>query len=577
MNDYLDPTLPLDRRVDDLVNRMTVAEKAALLFHPSTEPGGGALTDAEAVDVASVNVVERGITHFNVLGGRDSTAVAEWSNTLQELASSTRLGIPITLSTDPRHGFRDNPFTGQALDSLSRWPETTGIAAIGDVEAARTYGEVVRRELVALGIRVYLGPMADIFSEPRWSRGFGTFGEDPERVAELTIAFIEALRGGPQLGPDSVAAVVKHFPGAGPQLRGDDAHDPRYPEQVYPGGRQELHLRPFERAFAAGVTQVMTYYGKPVGTEWDEVGFAFNSPVVKDILRRRLGFDGIVVTDWNLLESEKIGGMDFGPNGWGLEHLSPRDRARIALEAGVDQFGGDRNPSLIEELVDRGEVSEERLDESARRLLREKFRLGLFEHRLVDASRAREVCGSPENVALGAAAQRDSLVLLAAADGGGVLSKDAAVFVEGFADTAVLNVVDRPEAAEAILVRLDAPFEPGRGSMADFFHGGSLAFPAETVERIAAYAEHAPVFVSVFLERPALVGPLLEHAAMLIGDFGASDQVIVGGFRGEFPFSGILPFDIPSSMEAVEASREDVPFDTTAPLFRAGFGLSAPA
>lgn len=577
MNDYLDPTLPLDRRVDDLVNRMTVAEKAALLFHPSTEPGGGTLTDAEAVDVASVNVVERGITHFNVLGGRDSTAVAEWSNTLQDLASSTRLGIPITLSTDPRHGFRDNPFTGQALDSLSRWPETTGIAAIGDVEAARTYGEVVRRELIALGIRVYLGPMADVFSEPRWSRGFGTFGEDPERVAELTIAFIEALRGGPQLGPESVAAVVKHFPGAGPQLKGDDAHDPRYPEQVYPGGQQELHLRPFERAFAAGVTQVMTYYGKPVGTEWDEVGFAFNSPVVKDILRRRLGFDGIVVTDWNLLESEKIGGMDFGPNGWGLEHLSPRDRARIALEAGVDQFGGDRNPSLIEELVDRGDVSEERLDESARRLLREKFRLGLFEHRRVDASRAREVCGSPENVALGAAAQRDSLVLLAVADGGAVLSEGAAVFVEGFSDTAGLNVVDRPEAAGAILVRLDAPYEPGRGSMADFFHGGSLAFPTETVERIAAYAEHAPVFLSVFLERPALVGPLIEHAAMLIGDFGASDQVVVGGFRGEFPFSGILPFDIPSSMEAVEASREDVPFDTVAPLFRAGYGLSTPA
>ena len=569
MNDYLDPSLPVDRRVDDLMGRMTVAEKAALLFHPSTEPGGGGLTDEEALAAAEVNVVERGITHFNVLGGRDSAAVAEWHNTLQELAESTRLGIPITLSTDPRHGFRDNPFTGQSLDSLSRWPETTGIAAIGDVQAARTYGDVVRRELLALGIRVYLGPMADIFSEPRWSRGFGTFGEDPQRVAALTVAFIEALRGGPELGPESVAAVVKHFPGGGPQLRGDDAHDPRYPEQVYPGGQQELHLRPFERAFAAGATQVMTYYGKPVGTEWDEVGFAFNAPVVRDILRQRLGFDGIVVTDWNLLESEQIGGVDFGPNGWGLEHLQPIERARVALEVGVDQFGGDRNPSLIEELVDDGSISEQRLDRSVRRLLREKYRLGAFEHRRVDVQNARDVCGSAENMALGVTAQRASLVLLSSGANSVPLSSDDRVLLDGVDVAPGMTVVDDLGDADAVVVRLDAPFEPGRGSMADFFHGGSLAFSQETIDRVAAYAAHARVYIAVFLERPAIVGPLVEHATVLIGDFGASDQVVLEAFHGKSVLSGTLPFDIPSSMAAVEASREDVPFDTAEPLFRA--------
>ncbi|NKF31152.1 glycoside hydrolase family 3 protein, partial [Pseudomonas sp. BGM005] len=162
----------------------------------------------------------------------------------QEIAESTRLGIPVTLSTDPRHGFRSNLFTGQALDSLSRWPDYPGIAAIGSEAAARDFGDVMRQELLAMGVRVFLGPMADIFSEPRWSRGSGTFGEDPERVADLTAAFIEGLRGAEALGPRSVSAVVKHFPGGGPQLKGDDAHDPRYPEQVYPGGQQELHLRP---------------------------------------------------------------------------------------------------------------------------------------------------------------------------------------------------------------------------------------------------------------------------------------------------------------------------------------------
>jgi beta-glucosidase len=574
VNDYLDPTLPIERRIDDLLPRMTVAEKAAQMFHPATMPAEGP-ADTTALAAADRDAAQRGITHFNVLGGEDAAAVARWHNTLQEFAESTRLGIPVTLSTDPRHGFRSSPFTGQAQSSLSRWPETTGIAAIGGVEAARTYGDVIRQELLAMGIRVYLGPMADIFSEPRWSRGFGTFGEDPERVARLTVAFIEGLRGGAELGPDSVSAVVKHFPGGGPQLRGDDAHDRRYPEQVYPGGRQELHIMPFERAFAAGATQVMTYYGKPVGTEWEEVGFAFNAPVVRDILRRRLGFDGVVVTDWNLLESDVSLGMEFGPNGWGLEHLTPAERARIALEVGVDQFGGDRNVDLITALVDDGAVTEERIDQSVRRILREKFRLGAFEARRVDPERARRICGAPSFAAAGEQAQRDSLVLLADA-GAPALPPGSRVALDGLtldgSDAGLVEVED-PADADAVLVRLDAPFEPGRGSLGDFFHGGTLAFPDAVVDRLRSHAAHAPVLVSVFLERPAIVGPLVDTAAVVVGDFGASDAVVVDALIGCAPVTGVLPFDLPSSMEAVEASREDVPFDTEAPLFRAGTGL----
>lgn len=578
MNDYRDTSLPIDRRVEDLLARMTIAEKAALMFHPSTAPAGDGLTTEQALAAAEHYAGEVGISHFNVLGGEDSIAVAQWHNTLQEIAESTRLGIPITLSTDPRHGFRSNLFTGQALDSLSRWPDYPGIAAIGDVDAARVFGDTMRQELLAMGVRVLLGPMADIFSEPRWSRGSGTFGEDPQRVAELTSTFIRALRGSEELGPDSVAAVVKHFPGAGPQLRGDDAHDPRYPDQVYPGGMQELHLRPFRRAFAAGATQVMTYYGKPMGTEWPEVGFAFNRPVVHDILRERLGFDGIVVTDWNLLESEMMAGMPFGPNGWGLEDRTPLERAAIALDAGVDQFGGDRNSSLIEELVDSGRITEDRLDASVRRLLREKFRLGLFERRRADTAVTEAVAGSAPLVANGVDAQRRSLVLM---KDGTRLAAGARVLLDGVdrqpaLDAGVVPVEDIAD-ADAVIVRVDAPFEPGRGSLGDFFRGGSLAFGDDVIDRIAAYAASAPVYLSVYLERPAVLTPLLEPVTMLVGDFGASDAVLLDGFLGRHGFSGILPFDIPVSMDAVEASREDVPFDTVDPLFTAGYGVRTQA
>ncbi|MEN2740214.1 glycoside hydrolase family 3 N-terminal domain-containing protein [Microbacterium sp. X-17] len=573
MDAYLDPAYSPERRAADLAGRMTVAEKAGLLFQPSTTPVGEA-GRREAIDDVTVRLV----SHFNVLDGEGSEEIARWHNTLQEMAESTRLGIPVTLSSDPRHGFRSSPFTGQALGSLSRWPETTGIAAIDEPGAAARFGETVRREMLAMGVRVYLGPMADIYSEPRWSRGFGTFGEDPERVSALTAEFIRALRGGAELGPDSVAAVVKHFPGAGPQKDGDDAHDARYKEQVYPGGRQALHLRPFEAAFQAGATQVMTYYGMPVGTDWDEVGFAFNEPVVQGLLRQRLGFGGIVVTDWNVIDAAHIGGMTFGPNGWGLEDRTPLERLRIALNAGVDQFGGDRGTELIEELVDSGELPAKRLDASVIRLLTEKFRLGLFERRRVDPARAGEICGAPDVTQLGLDAQEKSLVLLKDGNaGGGIgsLVEGSAVYADGCTvpgGSGFVAVAD-PAAAEAIVVRLDAPFESGRGSMGDFFHGGSLAFPATTLEKLRGYAASAPVFAAVYLERPAVLQPLLEIATVVVGEFGVGDDVLFGALGGRTAFTGRLPFDIPSSMPAVEASREDVPFDTADPTFRAGYGL----
>ena len=239
---------------------------------------------------------------------------------------------------------------------------------------------------------------------------------------------------------------------------------------------------------------------------------------------------------------------------------------------GVDQFGGDRNPALIEELVDAGLITEERLDQSARRLPREKFRLSVFEHHKADVERAREKCGSPIFVNKGLAAQRASLVLLS--DAAGVVPEGARLFVEGVEDTEGFAVTEDLAEAEAIVVRLEAPFEPGRGSVvAEYFHGGTLAFSDDTIARLRNYAARAPLYLAVFLERPAILGPLVDLGATVIGEFGASDRVVLDAFAGHEPLTGTLHFDIPSSMAAVEASREDVPFNTDAPLYRSGFGI----
>ncbi|MFJ9060484.1 glycoside hydrolase family 3 N-terminal domain-containing protein [Streptomyces sp. NPDC102409] len=134
---------------------------------------------------------------------------------------------------------------------------------------------------VAVGIRLALHPQIDLATEPRWSRTSGTFGEDADLTSRLVAAYLEGLRGpGGQLGADSVAAMVKHFPGGGSQLDGEDAHFACGREQVYPGGFFDYHLEPFKAALAAGATQIMPYYGMPVGTPYEEVGFGFNKGII---------------------------------------------------------------------------------------------------------------------------------------------------------------------------------------------------------------------------------------------------------------------------------------------------------
>ena len=379
---YRDARLPTGERVEILLSQMTLEEKAGLFFHAMISMGAdGSLSDGDPVFHLPSNhdyVVGRHMNHFNLLTGATAEAMAIWHNRLQELAARTRLGIPVTISSDPRNSYSDNPLAGLLAGAFSVWPEALGLAATRDEALVEQFADIVRREYLAVGIRVALHPQIDLATEPRWARQLDTFGEDAELTSRLVAAYIRGFQG-ETLGPESVATMTKHFPGGGPQKDGEDPHFAYGREQVYPGGEFELHLKPFEAAFAAGTSQVMPYYGMPIGTEYEEVGFGFNKSIITGLLRERYGFDGIVCTDWGLLTDAEVEGEPFPARAWGVEHLTPRERMRKALEAGVDQFGGEANPEVLVDLVRSGEVSEDRLDVSARRLLREKFVLGLFQ------------------------------------------------------------------------------------------------------------------------------------------------------------------------------------------------------
>lgn len=571
-------------RAGALLARMTLEEKAGLLFQPmiGIGPGGelAAADDDYGLLAAGELVLRRGVNHVNLVGTGSPAELANWQNRLQELASRTRLGIPVTVSSDPRHARSANPATGELAGTFSQWPEPLGLAAVRDPALVGRFADVVRREYLAVGLRVALHPQADLATQPKWPRVFGTFGEDVELTCALVAAYVTGLQGS-RLGPTSVAAMTKHFPGGGPEWRGEDAHFRYGRDQVYPGGRFAEHLRPFQAALDAGTSQVMTGYGLPRAAGLPEVAFSFNKDVVAGLLRGRMGFDGVVCADWGVLTDAWFRGQPRPARAWGVEHLSPAQRLAVALDAGVDQFGGEACPDLVVQLVRDGTVSERRLDESAYRLLREKFTLGLFDNPYVDPDAAEQTVGSAEFRAAGLDAQRASVTLLKNAEAGSParlpLRPGTRVYAEGLSTREVARLgtaVASPRDADVAVLRLQAPYEHRAGTVEAYFHAGPLDFPDAQLRRLLALAGTVPTIVDVYLDRPAVMPELAARVAALVVTFAASDTALVDVLCGAAAPRGRLPFDLPRSMASVEAARPDVAFDLPDPLFRYGHGLS---
>lgn len=586
---YEDSRQPIAARVEDLLRQMTLAEKAGLMMHTFiafeiNEKGElpGPLTPQASLSPAAA-LYEKHMNFFNLFGVANPTACARFTNEMQRLAERTRLGIPITFSSDPRHGAMQlNSVTITYMPGVSHWCEPVGFGAIGDSVLVENFGRMVAREYRAMGIHTALHPMADLATEPRWARIAGTFGEDAATAARLTAAYVRGFQGD-SLTAGSVSCMVKHFPGGGPQDDGWDPHFRYGKDQVYPGNNFDYHLLPFRAAIKAGAAQMMPYYGVPIGLAGvEEVAFGFNRQIIEELLQGRLGYQGIVCSDWGLLSTVKmLGQAIMEAKDYGVENLTPAQKVKKALTAGIDQFGGESVPELIVQLVESGEIPEARINRSARKLLKLKFQLGLFDNPFVNEQDAARICGDSAHAHLGYQAQLRSQVLLKNAPVQGKpllpLEAGAKIFVQGF-DAALAGkfgrVVDDLQAAEAAIVRVHAPFEPKNGFLERFFHQGRVHFTPEELQPLLAMMKVKPVIVSIYLERGVVMPELNAAAAAIVANFGASDEAIFDVIFGKFNPAGKLPFELPSSPESVEKQKEDVPFDSDAPLFPYGFGLS---
>jgi beta-glucosidase len=601
---YEDWRLSADARATDLIGRMSPEEQAGLLMHASLTNTGAAY-DRAAFDPL---LTERHITTYISRLGEDAVTLATQHNALQAAAEAERWGIPLKISTDPRHGFTVTAGQTVSNGDFSPFPDPIGMGAVDDPATTREMGRIIAAEYRAVGITEALSPQADISTEPRWTRQDGTYGSVGADVAPQVAAYVEGLQGGTDgITPEGVATVVKHWVGYGAQVDGFDSHYYYGRYAAFPGGDFAEHLEPYEGAFRNHAAGIMPTYSILKDLDLgqgviEQVGANHNEFLLQDLLREQHGFDGVITSDWGIANDcpqacreNRPPAFFVGPWGagmpWGVEDLSLPARYASAISAGVDIIGGSDQPRYILEAVEQGLLTQERVADAGRRVLEQKFQLGLFEDPYVDPAAADAVVGSDASRAAGMRAQERSLTLLtdrapqdggarlaaAGADGSPALPVDVqdgtTAWLSGVraeaAAAAGFTVVDDPADADVAIVRLADP--RGGDDLTDLgFTGSEADFQA----LVRAHDAGARTIAVPQLTRPLILGNVVEASDAVLASYGVSDEALLAVITGEAEPEGRLPFELPSSMEAVAAQLYDVPNDSAHPLFAYRAGLS---
>jgi beta-glucosidase len=540
---YEDWRLSPDERAKDLASKMTIEQIAGLMLYSRHQAipagskgwfagsyGGKAFEESGAnpwdlTDEQMEFLSKDNLRHILITTVENPETAARWNNNIQAFAEGTGQGIPANNSSDPRHASDSSTeFNAGAGGNISMWPEPLGLAATFDPEIVQKFGEIASREYRALGITTALSPQIDIATDPRWFRFNGTFGEDSPLSADLSQAYVEGFQnseGDKEItegwGYDSVNAMVKHWPGGGSGEGGRDGHYGYGKYAVYPGGNFEEHLIPFIKgAFnlpgkTGMASAVMPYYTISVDQDpvnGDNVGNSYNSFLINDLLREKYGFDGVVCTDWMITADEPENIDTFvGGKPWGVEHLTVAERHYQLIMAGVDQFGGNNEAGPIIEAYEMGVAEHgeafmrERFEQSAVRLLKNIFRLGLFENPYLKVEESAQEVGKPEYMQEGYEAQLKSIVMLKNSDNVLPLRKESVVYIpkrytppgkDWFGNPTpekleypvnieiakkYFKVTDQPEKADFALVFMSTPKSGTGYSHEDVLEGGNGYVP----------------------------------------------------------------------------------------------------
>ncbi|MEN9697749.1 MAG: hypothetical protein RLZ56_1170 [Bacteroidota bacterium] len=538
---YEDWRVNVNERAKDLASKMTIEQIAGLMLYSGHQavpmPPNGmfkatyngkafAESGAQASDLSDQQkkfLTNDNLRHVLVTSVENPIVAATWNNNVQKLVEGIGLGIPANNSSDPRNGAnKEAEYNAGSGGAISQWPEELGLAATFDPSITQKFGAIASKEYRALGIATALSPQIDLATEPRWNRFVGTFGEDPDLATDMSRAYVDGFQTSPRAidayngwGNYSVNAMVKHWPGGGPEEAGRDAHFAYGKFAVYPGNNFKMHLRSFtEGAFKLkGGTHkaaaVMPYYTISYNQDkknGENVGNGFSKYLVTDLLRNQYGYDGVVCTDWLVTANEGPKPDMFVGKSWGVEKLTVAERHFKALLAGVDQFGGNNDAAPVLEAYQMGVKAfgatymRKRFEQSAVRLLLNIFRVGLFENAYLDPMESKAIVGKPEFMKAGYDAQLKSIVLIKNRQQTLPIAKGKTVYIPKRTTPAGLNffgqpvpekidypvnlelikkyysVTDDPEKADFAMVFIKSPISGGY-SRADREAGGNGYVP----------------------------------------------------------------------------------------------------
>ncbi|WP_300686029.1 glycoside hydrolase family 3 N-terminal domain-containing protein [Chryseobacterium sp.] len=453
LDQYEDWRLPVEERAKDLASKMSIEQIAGLMLYSAHQavpaPSEGfragkyngkffSESGAKAWDLTDQQkkfLKDDNLRHVLVTTLQSPEVAAKWNNNLQAYIEGLGLGIPANNSSDPRHSASVTAeFNEGAGGQISLWPDGLAMGATFDPELVKKFGNIAAQEYRALGISTALSPQIDLGTEPRWYRIAYVFSESPELTTDMARGYIDGFQ--TSFGKDvikngwgykSVNAMVKHWPGGGPEEGGRDAHWAMGKYAVYPGNNFQTHVKPFvEGAFKLNgstkeASAVMPYYTISFNQDTkngENVGNGFSKYLITDLLRGKYDYDGVVCSDWLITADEGKTPGTFAGKPWGVEKLSVAERHYKILEAGVDQFGGnnDKEPVLDAYKMGVKEHGEKymrnRFEQSAVRLLKNIFRTGLFENPYVEVEKTKKIVGNPEFMKAGYEAQVKSVVML---------------------------------------------------------------------------------------------------------------------------------------------------------------------
>ena len=563
LDPYEDWRLTPEERAEDLLSQMDATQKASQMVHLPLVSTKDSWFNENNVGFALV---------YEYIFD-SATEAAKRTTEIQELSASAPLGIPVIFSMDTEAG-------AAFVKDATFLPDEINQGAVNDPELVTRLNQVLKEELMAVGVRMALSPDADLITDPRWGRNQECYSEDTDVVQSLIVAAVQALQGGSELTEDSVIATVKHFPGSGGQTDGVDGTPLTIQEDSI-----DLHLAGFRAAIEAGVAAVMPYGYSTVpylGGDAVENSADQSAAVMTDLLRGELGYTGLIQTDW------------------GLNFVG-------ATNAGADILGG-AGVRSTRQLVEG--VDEERLTDACRRILIAKFQLGIFENPYVDEENAAQVLGSQEHRAVAKEAAARSFTLLKYENASplagqklvvaGTLAEDVRALNSGWtakdpvelAGTTILEAFQNKAGSENVTYIPDASQVPAdlsgttavvvigeaSGTHEPAWGTDTLEFPQEQVDLVKALKDAgANVVEVVLMNRAYVMTDMVDMADSVLLAYRpgvtCGAEAIAEALFGETAITGKTPFQIPRTMEQVLNQREDLPKDIQDPLFEYGFGI----